>query len=99
MSAACRSAEAAIRTYSQTAGSTWYSDAVAASQAGYEMGMAMTLSNSGTSGKVGSDLLALYNDFEDLYAAAMEQDTVRYSAVAATGNTDIKVLWADCSTG
>jgi hypothetical protein len=98
--AGCQQAEAAIKTYNQTAGSTWYGKEVAATRAGNELDTAYeTAYDSGASSAVSSDLSALIQDFTFLQQNAIEGDSSGFEAVAAQANVDTQTLETDCSTG
>lgn len=94
--ASCQQAEAAITTYNETVGPTWYSRFDAATRTGNRLDMAY---GSGASGVVSSDVSALIQDFTFLQQHALVQDGSGYDAVAAQTNVDIQVLKTDCSTG
>ncbi|HJP72929.1 MAG TPA: hypothetical protein VJ914_01600 [Pseudonocardiaceae bacterium] len=95
-SAACQPADAAITTYRNTVGSSWYSRMIAASRARDEIEMAGGQSGGGP---VMSDLQALATDFQELFAYAQAQLSSSYNPVVAQTNSDIQALNADCRTG
>jgi hypothetical protein len=94
--AGCQKADAAITTYNQTIGSTWYSRQDAAGQAANGIFAAF---GSGASGKVASDLSALDNDFTNMRNVAMAQASNAWDTLATEADKDIQVLNTDCSNG
>lgn len=97
----CQRAETAIATWHATAGTAWDSERNAAQRAVSELVMATqaSASGSGASGTVYSDLVALNNDFSNLYSAAMTRAGSAYGQAAAQAGTDARVLRGDCGTG
>lgn len=94
--AGCQQAEAAIATYNQTIGSTWYSRQDAAGQAANGIFAAF---ESGASGMVASDLSALDNDFTNMHNVAVAEASDAWDTLAAQADKDIQVLNAACGTG
>jgi hypothetical protein len=93
--AGCQQGQAAINTYNQLVGSTWYSREDAAEQAGQGIDAAI---ESGASGTVGADLSALANDFEGLFDTAMGEASTAWDTVSAQTGKDARKLNTDCST-
>lgn len=92
----CQQGEATITTWTQTAGSTWFSRQNATEQA--ENGMDAAI-ESGASGTVDSTLVIINNDFDDLDQAAMLQDGSSYDSIAAQIGSESQELKTECSTG
>jgi hypothetical protein len=95
--AGCPQAIAAINTYYQTVGSTWYSAADAAERAENEIGTAEKAAD--YSGPVSADLNALYIDFGTLYEYAIEEYSSGYDTVSTQTNVNARQLETDCNTG
>jgi len=94
--AGCQQAEAAIGTFNETVGSSWYSRQDAAGQAANGIFEAF---QSGVSNTIASDLSALDNDFTNLHNVAMAQADDAWDTIAAQTDQDIQVLNTACDAG
>ena len=93
----CQRGEATVATWNQTAGSTWPSRQSAAQQA--VSGMEAAINSGVTSEMVDSALVALNNDFTDLYEITMGDASSAYDTVVAKIGYDSQALTRDCDTG